>query len=91
MFTTIPENTIVRVKFRGEFEYQRVCRIERNPDGTTKGGCRGCINDPGDDFSLQFVDPLTLSASDKKNAIHAFWTDMGTTLTACKKCAKTKV
>ena len=85
MTTTIPENTIIRLIFHGEKEYWRICRTKRNADGTVYGGCRGCVPSPIDDFSLQFIDPDTLSKSDRKNAVRAFWTEMGTTIKACKQ------
>ncbi len=79
--TDIPEGTIVKMRMMGDWEYVKVVRLPRNPDGTAKGGIGGFIPPPGDDFGVQYGQ---FSDAEKANAVYAVWKDNGTRLTKGK-------
>jgi len=85
MRTDIPEGTIVKMRRRGAWEYARIVRLQRNPDGTVSGGIKGFIPPPGDDFGIQSIVFDRLTDAEKKSAIYAVWKDNGTRLTRGKQ------
>lgn len=77
MKTDIPEGTIVKMLWMGEWDYGKVVRFPRNPYGIAKGGIKGFIPPPGDDFGIQLGH---FSDEEKSDAVYAVWKDYGTRL-----------
>lgn len=74
MKTNIPEGTIVKMRYMGGWEYARVVRNPRNPDGTIKGGINGFTPPPGDDFGIQYG---LFSEEEQSNAVYVVWKESG--------------